>query len=498
MFWDGSRWTSDHPSPAERSPASWSNWIATAAMVMVAAAAFIPWATGRAGGPRISTSPSVAAIGDRITVSGDSFESRMKIQVAIDGQTAGLPTVTTSKTGAFATSITVPKLSIGSHVIGAFDGSRGKTRAKVASPALATATLDVQASPSAPTPAPTATPTPKPTVAPTQTPSPTRAPTAAPTSTATATPVATPTPRPSTTPTPAPTATATPPIPTVAPTSTPPPVPTLVVRTLAAGATPSQFNALASNMGIDVIEFTAGTYRNWRDARVGIDRQSRPLTVQFDPGVVFDDSGDSSYASPGFTVWDSTHDPSGTLGTWPAGYVTFTGPARFTHYLLGQVGVFLLIGAQHVTFDGLQFSNNGAAGSGGQQSSHLFYVSRGSHDIVLQNITASHLLQPDTPGAIAGINAFHFYTGGVGPSVYNVTVRNSSVSDCGWAIILRNSMRNVQVDGLTATDCGHGVPASVDFGSGNTGISSDSRTISTAGTSHIMGSMTDGGGNSWN
>ncbi len=339
----------------------------------------------------------------------------------------------------------------------------------------------------APATAPTATPTTAPATAPTATP--TTAPATAPTATPTTAPTTAPTATPTTAPTTAPTAT-----PTTAPTTAP--TATGVVRTISPSTSASSFTSAASDLTVDTIRFTAGTYRGWRDAQVKINRASRPLTVRFDPGVVFDGSGNTSYASPVFSVWDTVHDPNGTLGTAPVTGVTFVGPARFQNYLMGQVGVFLLIGAGDVTFDGLTFSNIAAAGTGGQQSSHLFYISRGSHDIALLNITASHLQQSDVSGAIAGVNAIHVYTGGTGPAVRNLTVTNVSVADAGWALVLRNGTTGVTVSGLSASNSGHGVPAAFDL-AGGTGTVRGSATTNTVGTPVIWGQIKDMGGNSW-
>jgi hypothetical protein len=169
----------------------------------------------------------------------------------------------------------------------------------------------------------------------------------------------------------------------------------------------------------------------------------------------------------------------------------------FQHYLLAQDGVFLLIGAHHVTVRGATFHNIAANFRSNQLSSHLFYVSRGSHDIELDDLVAYDLQAADEPGAAYQLGAgLHVYTGGSGASVYNVTARGWTISNCGWALVFRNHTTGVAVDGWTVTDCGHGgVPAAVDFGYDNTGSYRNLGVSASIGTPLIRGIMTDGGGN---
>ena len=253
-------------------------------------------------------------------------------------------------------------------------------------------------------------------------------------------------------------------------------------------STEAAFSNLCSDMNIDIIEIAAGTY-HFRNCHIEVDRSSRPLTIRPAAGaaVVFSAAGDGQYGDAAFYGFTSR-----------TSYITFdgsTGSMSFQHYLLAQEGVFLFQIADHMTFRNMSFSHIAANARGGQQSSHCFYISHGCHDFTFENITIAHLLVSDEAGASAGANGFHFYTGGLGASVYNVTVRNSSVANAGWAMVTRNGTTGIVVDGLTATDCGHGVPAAVDFGFDNTGTFTNSSSSSSIGTPLIQGAMTDGGGN---
>jgi hypothetical protein len=237
-FWNGTGWVPEVSTSTEPIRKRLSHLSATAYSLIVAVALVIPL-TGLASAsnsPVLSVAPGAGPVGSSVTVQGNNFPSRIKVQLTWDAATTGLPLVNVDRRGAFSVVVRVPASADGSHVLGTVSaGIRSggaKAAAALSATPLATATFVVGPAPAAtptPTPAPTATPTAAPTatakptatptVAPTATP--TVAPTVAPTATPTIAPTATPTAAPTATPTIAPTAT-----PTAAPTATPTPAPT--------------------------------------------------------------------------------------------------------------------------------------------------------------------------------------------------------------------------------------------------------------------------------
>ena len=230
--------------------------------------------------------------------------------------------------------------------------------------------------------------------------------------------------------------------------------------------------------------------RGWRNALIHHGPQRQSVDDPPAPGakVVFDASGDGDYGDQAFYLSGASH-------------VTFDGsPGRFVfqHYLLAQTGIFLVIGSDHISADGVTVRHAAANSKSNGQSSHVIYVSDGSHDLTFNDFDIAQLQASDEPGATAGLNGLHIYTGGSGAAVYNVTARNWKVDDANWAMVVRNGTKGVTVSGWRVSNSGHGVPAAMDFGTDNHGTVSNCTTTGSAGTPDIMGSMTNGGGNSWN
>jgi hypothetical protein len=253
-------------------------------------------------------------------------------------------------------------------------------------------------------------------------------------------------------------------------------------------ATPAALASMCADMAVDAIEIAAGTYHGWRNCHVTADRTSRPLAIRRAAGaaVVFDAASDGDYGDQAFYLDGCSH-------------ISFGDGLAFQHYLMAETGVFLMVGAHHISVGAVSFAHiAGNATAADEESAHLFYISRGSHDISLGAFTASRLQASDEAGGVHGLNGVHVYTGGTGAAVYNVSVSGASISDANWAMVCRNSTTGIAVSGVTVANCGHGgVPAAVDFDSGCTGTVSGTHTTGSVGTPHAMGSMTDGGGNSW-
>ena len=268
MFWNGSNWADDRPTPAppprKHPRGRLRDWLATIPIVVLVPVLLAPMLSVGAATPSLTsllTVGGVAAPGGTFSVIGQGFPAREWLQFQWDGSPAGMPTVRTSSGSDLTATIKVPiAAAAGDYTLSVVSSQRGTKRgqqiesvvsaisvAGATDGALASVTVTVSepdptpaptldpiatpgptATPQPPTPAPTAAPTLAPTAAPTLAPTPsptatsqppTPAPTAAPTLAPTPAPTVAPTAAPTPAPTPAPTA-----APTPAPTPTPPPV----------------------------------------------------------------------------------------------------------------------------------------------------------------------------------------------------------------------------------------------------------------------------------
>ena len=271
-FWNGSEWVPEsRPYPVPKRPRRMRDWLATLVMVAALALYAIPFVGIDASGPTLTLSPSKGAPGTKVTAIGDGFRPRESVELTWDGDTGGMPKVSTNGRGGFRASFKVPAVASGKHTSGA--GQAANATAAVASAISATATFEVSPvaapTPTAPpTPAPTVDPTPKPTPTPTPratatpTPKPTAAPTSTPKATSGPTPAPTVTPDPTAAPTSAPTPTPAPivtpaptPMPTTTPTATPVSSGQYLFGTLLTDATRSS-NEVAA--GVEVVHLELG------------------------------------------------------------------------------------------------------------------------------------------------------------------------------------------------------------------------------------------------
>jgi hypothetical protein len=244
MFWDGTRWVDQRPAPRPRPrPRRAVDALATIPVLLLIPLLLTPYLAARAGDPYIQTT-GVAVAGGALSVSGAGWSARTTLQLAWDGSAASMPSVRTSGTGTFDTTVTIPANSQPSeHVLAVISKGNGGgrpvriagTKTVAQSRVLASVMVTVLADPSAPpdppaaTAAPTAAPTDQPTQVPAPPPTPTNEP-PAPTPDPTAPPTPDPTPDPTPKPTPAP---------------TPDPGPTLTFAAECnSGSVPSSFRAL--------------------------------------------------------------------------------------------------------------------------------------------------------------------------------------------------------------------------------------------------------------
>lgn len=476
MFWDGYRWIDERATPVKPVPArrSTTSTLRPAGPTLVLVVALLAASqllpanalSGADGSHTVAARQLGSPAGSSFTVHSVLVSSASHGRRKAGPAPTPKPPAPAPSTSAAATPPAAP----------------------TASPTQSPASLPTAAS--SPSATATSSPDPAPTEGPTLTPLPISAPAPTPTPTASASPdptptqVRTPTPSPSSTPAPTPVPTA-----SASPQPSPSATATPRIATVGPSETVAAFESLAADTTVDVIEMTAGIYHGWRAADMP-DRTGHPLTIRPAAGatVVFDALNDGDYGDRAF-------------GLMNASYITFDGtPGRFVfqHYLIAQDGVFLLINASHITIRGASFSNIAANARSNGESSHLFYVSHGVSYLDIEDITASHLLASDEPGGVYGLNGIQLYTGGSGAAIHDVTVRNVSISDADWGVVVRNSSSSLLFDGVDLLDCGHGgVPAAMDFGSNNTGIVENSQTANSVSIPDSLGAMTNGGGNTF-
>ena len=199
-FWDGTRWVSDVTTDRPTGRNRWRDWVATLAMVAVVLAFSLPFTGANATAPTMTLSPSEGSPGSNVVIRGQHFPRRLKVGLAWDGSTAGMPTATVTGRGSFRVSFIVPSGPLGAHSVSVFQlSTRRVVRAAglaasgpADGPLLATTMFDVinvtAIQDPVATPKPTAVATPKPTAV--ATPKPTAVATPKPTAVATPKPTA--------------------------------------------------------------------------------------------------------------------------------------------------------------------------------------------------------------------------------------------------------------------------------------------------------------------
>jgi hypothetical protein len=316
---------------------------------------------------------------------------------------------------------------------------------------------------------PVSTPTPDPTSIgsdPTQGPTPT--PTSAPTPTPTSAP----------TPTPVPTANPTP-TPTSAPTPTPPPMaPGAKVVVFPLNGTQSQFVSLMSDMSIDVIEISGGTYTNWHDVPINVDRTARPLLVEPVPGTTVTWTGNGGSGDglfyPGWSGF--------------ASHVTFQGPFQILNFSLGQTGLVSTAWASNMTFNGFTVRGTTAPSTNGLTAWAVYISSDGTHrgsNLTFNNWNVDNT-SSSTGHEVNGMQLYHT------PQAAGVTALGWTVKGGYWGFVGRYDATAVDIESWTIS----GTRGPSFDSEGPAGIVKDMH-ASTSGSPVIDSPMVDGGGNSW-
>lgn len=128
---------------------------------------------------------------------------------------------------------------------------------------------------------------------------------------------------------------------------TAPPASSDVIVTFGPTLTASALQSAASDMSIDVIELTSGTYHLGNAVYFDVDRSGRPLTIRPASGakVTFAGSGDATASGQFFFGLNKR-----------ARWITMSG-FTFDGYLLAQAGIFEVRQSDHITLTGMTVRN---------------------------------------------------------------------------------------------------------------------------------------------
>jgi len=160
--------------------------------------------------------------------------------------------------------------------------------------------------------------------------------------------------------------------------------PSPIVRQFTTAMAQSDFATMIADMTIDVIEMQGGTYQDWHDCAINVDRSARPLLIRPAPGAA--------------VVWDGTTDASADgvfyIGTSSlAAYITFDpagtgGSFTIQNYTIGQTGLVYTNRVSHLTINGFRCVGNKASTANGSTRWAVYISSDGSHrsnDIVMED-----------------------------------------------------------------------------------------------------------------
>lgn len=429
-FWDGTRWVPETaPAPRRREP-GWLKGVSLVTMIVVLAGMLVPFSllvAADSPGRAIRLSPESGDAGTLVTLTGSGFSRGTRVQVTWDGDATGLPTATANRLGTFTTAFKVPKATAGEHAVAAVSLSNARPWRLVAAvrTTLASATfavLDSTGGGLAPAADPPENPTPKPSATdPAKTPPP---PTATPTDTP---PEATPKP----TAKPDPTA----PDPTPKPDPTDPPSSGEVVKTFGPSLKASTLEAAASDMDIDVIELTSGTYKLGDSVYFDVDRTNRPLKIRPASGatVIFAGSGSATEGGQFFFGLNKR-----------AKWIKMSG-FTFDGYLLAQAGIFELRQSSQVTLTGMTIRDitRDTSHSDKAYKTWAAYISRSNTDVL-----ASGWKIIGSGRDWSGIQIDS------GTSASDIHLINMTMSNLDYAFYENVPTTGLVLDGWTVTGCG--------------------------------------------
>jgi hypothetical protein len=265
-------------------------------------------------------------------------------------------------------------------------------------------------------------------------------------------------------------------------TTPPPPAPVGTPTLLGPTDTVTDFLAACADMSLDTIELAAGTY-SWDGAQIGVDRTSRPLTVQAAVGASprFVGSGGASYGIFGF----------GSAAGVAAKYVTLNlANCLFDGITLSMAGVFAVFGSDYCSILRPTLQNLKRGGSATQPyHSWVAYISApygpANDHLTLDGFTLRH------PNVRRDVSAFQVASSG---SHGAITIKNVyGLDQYYYAGYFGRPISNLQLDNWTITDSGsvRFTATVIDGAYSNLHATSSDPLVNDS-----TGTMTNGGGNS--
>ena len=247
------------------------------------------------------------------------------------------------------------------------------------------------------------------------------------------------------------------------------------------GSSMANFVTALSDMSIDTLQVTGGTYSNWHDLALNMDRTARPLLVQpVGANVIWDGNGGSGDGIF-YLGW------GGTACRWVKFDSAGTGyDFQINNFVLGQEGLIDTDWAENCQFNG--FDCTGTTATYNDMTAwHVYCSSDGTYqglNLTFNNWSAD---SSSTSGGYQS-NGLQFYHA-PGPS--NVTANNWTTTDGHWGVVGRVGT-GLNFSGWTITG------ANTPFDCG--GASGTVKNMTSTGSTNspiIDGGMVDGGGNSW-
>ena len=249
------------------------------------------------------------------------------------------------------------------------------------------------------------------------------------------------------------------------------------------GSSMANFITALSDMSIDTLQITGGTYSNWHDLAVGMDRTARPLLVQPVGGNVIWDGNGGSGDGLLYPGWGGT----------PCRWIKFDSAGtgfnfQINNFNLTQTGLISTDWCENCQFNGFHCTGTIAPTTNGMTAWHVYISSDGTHQG--KNLTFNNWYADSSTGAAGHqSNGFQTYHA-PGPTGTN-QINNWTTYAGDWGAVVREG------DGLNFSGWNiHNAGIPFDCGGGAGTVKNMTSTGSGSGPI-INGGMVDGGGNSW-
>lgn len=238
------------------------------------------------------------------------------------------------------------------------------------------------------------------------------------------------------------------------------------------------------DMSIDTLKITAGTYTNWHDIAIDIDRTSRPLLVMPAGGgdVIWnlnDGSGDGLF----YSGWNSLC----AYIKFSAALCTDSSKFQITNFNLTQTGLISTDHADHIEFSDFHCTGTTAPSTNGLTAWHVYCSSDGTH--IGTNMIFNRWYADSSSGTVGHrSNGLQFYHT---PGPVGVTAIGWTAISGYWGMVGRTGS-GLDIEGWNIQN------TTVPFDAGGSGgIVKNMTSTGSGGGPVINGGMSDGGGNSW-